>query len=169
VVDVGAGTSTLVDLLLDAGRVDVTVLDVSVEALNKVRLRLGSLAESVSFAAADIRFWRPDRTFDAWHDRAAFHFLVDSADRDGYVDLARMAVVPGGVMVLATFAPDGPTVCSGLPTARYDSDDLARVFSPEFDLQHSQREEHITPWGVVQPFTWVVLRRTLEGGVDPPW
>ncbi|MGA9078347.1 MAG: class I SAM-dependent methyltransferase [Acidimicrobiales bacterium] len=166
VVDIGAGTSTLVDSLLDKGWTDVTVLDVSEQALNKVRDRLGSRAGAVRIVAGDVRSWRPSRTFDAWHDRATFHFLVDGPDRDGYVALAGAAVAPGGVVVLATFAADGPTACSGLPTARYDADELSRLFSPAFVLEHAEREEHTTPWGAGQWFTWVVLRRTPGRGAS---
>ena len=158
-IDVGAGASTLVDRLLAAGWEDVTVLDVSGAALTKVGQRLGDRSGAVTFVNADVRSWQPDRTYDAWHDRAVFHFLVDPADRDRYVSMTARAVAPGGVVVLATFADDGPTRCSGLPTSRYSSADLVRVFGPAFDLEHAEREEHTTPSGVVQPFSWVVLRR----------
>jgi len=162
VLDVGSGASTLVECLLDAGWVDVTVLDISQEALNEVRNRLGRRAAEVSFVAADVRFWQPHRTFDAWHDRAVFHFLVEPTDRDRYVTATTQAVAPGGVVVLGTFAADGPTQCSGLPTARYDTDSLARAFGSAFVLEHAEREEHTTPAGADQPFSWVVLRRVCR-------
>jgi SAM-dependent methyltransferase len=162
VVDIGAGESTLVDWLLNAGWADITLVDLSAQALDNVRARLGRLAEQVSFAISDVVLWRPERTFDTWHDRAVFHFLVDRVDRDHYVALAARSVVPGGVVVLASFAADGPTSCSGLPTARYDAEDLARVFAPAFTLETDEPEEHVTPWGAVQPFTWVVLRRSAS-------
>jgi SAM-dependent methyltransferase len=159
VIDIGAGTSTLVSELLDAGYEDVTLLDVSEAALAKVRTRLGSRAESVDFVSADVRSWWPGRTYDAWHDRAVFHFLVEPADRDHYVAIASQAVAPDGVVVLGTFALDGPTQCSGLPTSRYDTELLVRTFGPAFALEHAEREEHATPSGTIQPFSWVVLRR----------
>ncbi|HZW42789.1 MAG TPA: class I SAM-dependent methyltransferase [Dermatophilaceae bacterium] len=171
VIDVGAGASTLVDTLLDAGWSDVTVLDVSAKALALVRARVSDRVSdrphdpprerpgSASFVVADVLTWRPERTYDAWHDRAVFHFLVHPDQRDQYVATASRAVRSGGVVVLGTFAADGPTQCSGLPTARYDAVGLAAVFEPGFSLEHSEREEHETPGGAVQPFTWVVLRR----------
>ena len=159
VLDVGSGASMLVESLLDAGWVDVTVLDISEEALNKVRSRLGGRAAEVFFITADVRSWQPHRTFGAWHDRAVFHFLVEPTDRDRYVAATTQAVAPGGVVVLGTFAADGPTQCSGLPTARYDTDSLARAFGSAFVLEHAEREEHTTPAGADQPFSWVVLRR----------
>ena len=157
-IDIGAGASILVDVLLDAGWQDVTVLDVSAAALTTVRNRLGEGAEAVTFIAADVRSWQPNRTFDAWHDRAAFHFLVEQADRDRYVAMATHSVTPGGVVVLAVFAEDGPTECSGLPTSRYDTDELVCAFGPAFALEHAEREEHATPFGTIQPFSCVVLR-----------
>ena len=172
VIDVGAGASTLVDTLLDAGWSDVTALDVSAKALALVRDRVSDRVSeqphdlprerpgSASFVVADVLSWQPERTYDAWHDRAVFHFLVRPEQRDQYVATASRAVRSGGVVVLGTFAADGPTQCSELPTARYDADALAAVFAPGFSLEHSEREEHVTPGGAVQPFTWVVLRRT---------
>ena len=176
VIDVGAGASTLVDTLLDEGWSDVTALDVSAKALALVRDRISHRVTdrvgdqrhdlprvrqgSASFVVANVLSWQPERTYDAWHDRAVFHFLVLPEQRDQYVATASRAVRSGGVVVLGTFAADGPTQCSGLPTARYDADGLAAVFEPDFSLEHSEREEHVTPGGAVQPFTWVVLRRT---------
>lgn len=159
VIDVGAGASSLADELLDRGWRDVTALDVSAEALAIVRKRLDGHSGSVSFVVADLVSWQPHLQYDLWHDRAVFHFLVDPADRQRYVDTSACAVKPGGVLVLGTFADDGPTQCSGLPTQRYDANSLAERFDAAFDLVHSERYEHVTPGGVVQPFTWVVLRR----------
>jgi hypothetical protein len=104
--------------------------------------------------------WRPRRRYRVWHDRAVFHFLVDPQDQQRYVATATNAVEPEDAVVIGTFAGDGPTRCSGLPTARYTGDELAAAFAPAFRPIHSEREEHVTPSRVVQPFTWVVLRRT---------
>lgn len=158
VIDVGAGVSTLVDRLLDAGRTDVTVLDVSEAALAATRGRLGDASDRVTFEVADILNWDPGRQFDVWHDRAAFHFLTDPAHQRRYVDLVTDAVAANGILVLGTFAEDGPTRCSGLPTARYSAADLATLFSARFTLEHHEREPHRTPSGATQVFTWVTLR-----------
>lgn len=169
VIDIGAGSSPLATALLDAGWRDVTVLDISDTALAAARGRLGERAAQVTFLTGDLLSWQPQRTYDAWHDRAVFHFLVDAADRGRYVALAAGAVAPGGVLILATFAADGPTQCSGLRTARYDPSELADIFAPGFSLVHAEREEHHTPGGAVQPFSWVVLRATsvFSGGSSP--
>lgn len=160
VIDVGGGTAELVDHLLARGHPHVALLDVSERALDEVRRRLGDRADRVSFIAADVLQWTPSRRYDVWHDRAVFHFLVEERDRLRYVATAAEAVAPGGVAIVATFAADGPTSCSGLPVARYSPDALATVFAPEFSPAMSERVVHVTPGGVVQPFTWCVLVRT---------
>ena len=159
VIDVGAGASGLVDVLLDAGFLDVTVLDVSDEALAVVRDRLAERASAVSFVEADVRSWAPPRQWHVWHDRAVFHFLVDPHDQARYVTTAGRAIASGGVAVIGCFAPDGPEQCSGLPTARYDAEALAERFGDAFRLERSLREVHTTPEGTEQAFTWAVLRR----------
>ena len=98
-------------------------------------------------------------TFDVWHDRAVFHFLTDAADRERYVRLAAETTKPGGTAILATFAPDGPEQCSGLPVCRYDEDQLARTFGAAFRLAGSERHTHTTPRGVRQHFIYVTLAR----------
>src|SRR5512135_1187680 len=160
VLDVGAGTSTLADALVGAGWSDVTVLDVSAAALAVVRARLGARQHDVSFVVGDVLSWQPERTYDVWHDRAVFHFLVQPDQRARYAATAGRAVAMDGAVIIGAFAADGPTQCSGLPTARYSADQLAAAFAPAFRATHAEREEHRTPDGMIQPFTWVVLRRT---------
>jgi SAM-dependent methyltransferase len=160
IIDVGAGASSLVDCLLNRGFTDLTVLDISQRVLDEVHQRLGKPACQVTFVAHDVLTWEPDRRFDLWHDRAVFHFLVDSADQHRYVQLVGRAVRHGGTVIVATFADDGPSMCSGLPVSRYSATGLAATFSPTFTRIADQREEHVTPTGIVQPFTWAVLRRT---------
>jgi len=160
VIDVGGGASALVDALLAEDLEDVTVLDASAVALEVVRHRLGQRSEPVSFVVADLRSWKPGRQWDAWHDRAVFHFLVDPADQVRYVATAAAAVPTGGNVVIGSFALDGPEQCSGLPTARHGAADIAELFAPWFVLDRTEHEIHRTPSGVEQSFTWVVLRRT---------
>jgi 2-polyprenyl-3-methyl-5-hydroxy-6-metoxy-1,4-benzoquinol methylase len=159
VIDVGAGASLLVDRLLDDGHRDLTVLDVSCEALDLVAVRLGPRAEQVTRICHDLLTWHPGSQFRIWHDRAVFHFLTEREDREAYLRLVTRSVEPGGALVLGVFAEDGPTSCSGLPAARYSAADLGDVFATAFTLEHAEREEHPTPGGGVQPFTWTILRR----------
>ena len=158
VVDVGGGSSSLAARLVEDGWTDVTVVDVSSEALASARARCADPAR-IRWLDVDLLQWTPDRTYDVWHDRAFFHFLVEEADVVTYRDTLRQALVPGGVAVVATFAPDGPTQCSGLPVHRYHADELARVLGPRMRVVEAAREEHRTPSGSVQPFTGVALRR----------
>lgn len=157
-VDVGAGTSTLVDELLAAGWSPVTVLDVSAAALEQTRDRLAG-GGAVRFVVSDILDWRPVDVFDAWHDRAVFHFLTAPEDQARYVAAAGRAVRPGGVLVIGTFAPDGPEQCSGLAVARHDVAGLSALFASDFELLAGEAEVHRTPWGAEQPFTWASFRR----------
>lgn len=163
IIDIGGGASRLVDDLLADGWTDVTVLDISAAALAAARQRIGARADRVRWIEADIRDAAlPEATYALWHDRAAFHFLTDADDRRAYVDSARRAIRPGGHVVIATFADDGPTRCSGLPVVRYDADGIAREFGDGFRLMHHEREMHRTPAGATQSFLFCRLQRTNE-------
>ena len=158
VVDVGGGASRLVDRLLDAGYRDVTVVDLSQQALNAAHARVGD--SPVTWVVTDIRDWQPDRTFDVWHDRAAYHFLTDPDDQQRYWNLVRDSVPHGGHVIVATFAEDGPEVCSGLPITRYAHDELAEAMGEGFTVLDTRREEHVTPTGGTQIFNWLLAQRT---------
>jgi len=108
---------------------------------------------------ADITQWRPETNYDLWHDRAVFHFLIEPAERAAYAEIMAAAVEPGGHAVIATFAPDGPERCSGLPVCRYDANSLALEFAPHFQLIDEVREAHVTPAGKLQSFQYCLLRR----------
>lgn len=155
VIDVGGGASLLADQLLEHGFRDVTVLDISASALEAVGRRLGV---AVHLIHGDLLHWRPARSYDLWHDRAVFHFLVVEDEQRRYLERLHEAVRPGGFVVLGTFAPNAPRTCSGLPVARYSRDDLDGLLGPRFELVVERRERHTTPGGVVQPFTWVAGR-----------
>lgn len=156
VIDVGGGTSSLTETLIARGHHDLTVLDVSTQALHHARQRLGSKADTVEWITADITTWQPDRQYDVWHDRAVLHFLTTAEDQAAYSATLRQALSHGGVFVVATFAPSGPTHCSGLPVARHDADTLQALLGPDVELLHQEEHEHATPWGTLQPFTWIV-------------
>lgn len=157
-LDVGAGASRLVDGLLRRGFADVTALDVSDDGLAHTRARLGAAADRVRWVVTDLLDWAPDRSLGLWHDRAVFHFLTDPADRARYRELLAAAMAPGGLVVVGAFAADGPEYCSGLPTVRYTCEGLAAALGAGLRVVASRREEHRTPAGAVQPFTWLALR-----------
>jgi hypothetical protein len=152
IIDIGGGESRLVDRLLDAGYSDVTVLDLSANAIAATKKRVGSLAERAQWIVADITEWRPQRNYRLWHDRAVLHFLTEPADRAAYVSALRAATAPGSCVVISTFALDGPEKCSGLPVVRYSAETLADELGGDFRLVDTQREDHETPWGTVQRF-----------------
>jgi ubiquinone/menaquinone biosynthesis C-methylase UbiE len=159
ILDVGAGASVLVDGLLRAEYRDLSVLDISSAALRQSQQRLGASADAVRWIAGDV-LTTPlaAASVDVWHDRAVFHFLTDADDRARYVRQVRRAVRPRGIVLVATFADDGPTKCSGLDVMRYTPDALHDEFGGAFRLLRSEREEHRTPWGAVQSFTYCLCR-----------
>jgi trans-aconitate methyltransferase len=154
ILDVGGGASTLVDHLLAAGFSDITVLDVAPAALAAAQARLGAAGAPVQMIAADVIAWQSSRRYELWHDRAVFHFLVDAALREQYLNVLRAALAPDGCVVMATFGPEGPTRCSGLEVRRYTAAELSAVLGPTFRLVTSGLEEHMTPGGNVQQFTY---------------
>jgi len=155
ILDVGGGTSLLVDALLDCGYSDLTVLDLSAAALATSRQRLAERSEAVRWIVADILADAlPLPAFDLWHDRAVFHFLVEPADRQRYVSQLQRSLRPGGLLILATFAEDGPERCSGLPVQRHNVDSLRQALADGLELLDQQRVSHHTPGGVEQKFLY---------------
>ena len=161
-IDIGGGASLLVDHLLEAGYRDITVRDISSAALEQVRQRLGSQAGHVNWVEADITRFTPDRSFALWHDRAAFHFLVEAHDRKRYVEVLHQGLLPGGQAIIAPFAPDGPKKCSGLDIVQYDADGLQSILGSDMHLIEQGAEEHLTPAGSIQNFGFYRFERSLN-------
>jgi hypothetical protein len=159
IIDIGGGASRLVDALLQEQFRSLTVLDISVAALETSRKRIGPAGASVDWIVADVTKWAPPQAYDIWHDRAAFHFLTEASERNAYIDCLRSAVVPGGQVIIGTFALDGPERCSGLQVQRYDSKRLVVALGPSFELADSHAEAHRTPWGAIQHFQFSRFRR----------
>jgi len=159
-IDIGGGASRLVDGLLARGFEDITVLDLSLAALGKARERLGDRGARVHWMVADATAFTPSSSYALWHDRAVFHFLTLPAERATYLRALERGLALGGHLIIATFAPDGPERCSGLEVARYDAAELAAVLGPSFELVESRREEHATPSGGMQPFTFARFVRS---------
>ena len=158
VIDLGAGTSFLAERLLDRGY-SITVLDISQTAIDRARNRLGARASQIHWIVADVTAQTHLGSFDAWHDRAVFHFLTNPAGRAAYTALLARTVPAGGHAVLATFALDGPEKCSGLEVRRYNGQMLAGELGPQFDLLKSVPELHVTPWGAQQSFQYSLFSR----------
>jgi len=159
VVDIGAGESTLVDDLLHHHYLDLSVIDISVTAIDFSKQRLGALAEQVGWHVGDItQYDFGSKKFDLWHDRAVFHFLTDPTARQAYIELVRRSVKPGGSVLMATFGPNGPLKCSGLDVVRYDAQSLHNEFGEGFSLQGDELTMHHTPMGTDQQFLYCWCR-----------
>lgn len=155
IIDIGGGESTLVDDLMAQGYRTLTVLDISEAALGKSQQRLGDLAQSVAWISGDVTEAAvPERAYDLWHDRAVFHFLTEPGRRAAYARRLAASLRPGGQVVMATFGPDGPQRCSGLPTLRYDAESLRRELGPGFRLVRDAVVDHQTPFGTMQQFLY---------------
>jgi hypothetical protein len=162
VIDVGGGSSPLAAALLARGHSSIAVLDVSLVGLHTAQQRLGDAAERIQWLSEDVRTWTPSRRYLVWHDRALFHFMAADQDRDAYLQTLERATMPQrAVAIFATFAPDGPPRCSGLPVTRYGAAELGDVLGERWQIIDEDRELHTTPSGVIQPFTWAAFRRAF--------
>ena len=159
ILDVGGGASSLAAELLAMGYTDLTVADISPTALAHAQTELGGSAAGITWVEADIRTHDFGRRYDLWHDRAVFHFMVSPADREGYLNVLRRTLRPGGHLVIATFGPQGPTQCSGLPVERYSAEEIQRVLGEDFELASSNLATHNTPSGASQQFLYAHLHR----------
>lgn len=159
IVNIGGGSSSLVDHVLDAGFTDVTVLDVSATGLGLAQQRLGLRSADVEWIVTDVTTHRFDRSYQLWHDRAVLHFLTDPDDQARYVGILRQTVAAGGHVIIATFAPDGPDSCSGLPVQRHSEESLTEALGGEFEPVCFENEIHRTPGGSDQAFLYGCFRR----------
>ena len=158
-IDIGAGASTLADHLLDAGFNDITLLDLSAQSLCESRNRLGARAHQLKWITADISNWMPGRKYVLWHDRAVFHFLTEARHRTAYKQALLAALPADGILVMATFAIGGPEKCSGLPIVQYSATSLQAELGPHFELLETRQEQHPTPAGNSQLFSWCLLQK----------
>lgn len=159
VVDIGGGASRLVDALLAQGYKNISVLDLSAEALKVTRARLGAAGKRVKWIVDDATEWEPPRVYDVWHDRAAFHFLNETRQQLAYLERLKRGLRIGGHLIMGTFAPDGPEQCSGLNVTRYSTESLRALLGEGFSIVDSRRHEHKTPWGGTQRFQFSTFRR----------
>ncbi len=158
-IDVGGGTSTLVDELLEQGFANLAVLDVAGPALELARARLDDRADRVQWIEADVTEFEPARQWGLWHDRAVFHFLTDASNRKAYRRALEAGVAPGGFAVISAFSLEGPERCSGLDVVRYSPESLADELGAAFELVESRDEVHMTPTGAEQAFVYCLFRR----------
>ena len=160
IIDVGGGSSTLVDALVAKNYHNVSVLDISGEALRCSKSRLGTGASQINWMEADItQVSLPQLRYDLWHDRAVFHFLTEKSQRDRYLSQLNRALRPKGSLILATFSLEGPEKCSGLDVVRYSPESLGAELGDSFTLLESSNEVHSTPSGKKQNFVYCLFQR----------
>lgn len=157
IIDIGGGDSKLVDFLLDGGYTNITVLDISGEALERAKKRLGAKADSVKWIESDITEFKPTEQYAIWHDRAAFHFLTNPEQITNYVDTATKAVT--GYLVIGTFSENGPKRCSGLDITQYNQEKLQATFTKGFDQLECLIEDHTTPFNTTQNFIFCSFKK----------
>ena len=162
IIDVGGGAGRLVDRLLELGYARLTVLDIAAAALTHAQERLGIQSRDVTWLEADVLEHHFEHPYAVWHDRAVFHFLIDPDDRSRYAGQLETAVEPGGHVILATFSPDGPEMCSGLPVQRHSPESLTECLGAGFEAIDFQEEAHHTPSGAVQHFLYGRFRRLSD-------
>ena len=159
IIDIGGGDGFLVDNLLELGYTNITVLDISANAINKAKERLGINADKVKWIISDITKFIPAEKYEVWHDRAVFHFLTQEKDIEYYKILVDENISDNGHFILATFADDGPDKCSGLEVCKYSEKDMENSFSAAFKVIESFKCTHLTPFGSIQNFIFSVFRK----------
>lgn len=159
IIDIGGGDSKLADSLIDAGFSDITVLDISAKAIERAKVRLGAKARGVKWIVSDVTEFGPERKYDFWHDRAAFHFLTSEEQADKYVQIASSGIKKDGHLILGTFSESGPKKCSGLEIKQYSEASMSQKFEGEFERIKCIQEDHQTPFNTVQNFLFCSFRK----------
>ncbi len=159
IIDVGGGMSRLAATLLERGYTDVSVADISASALERGRTQAGAAGGHISWIEADVRVHDFEREYALWHDRAVFHFMVEQQDREAYLRTLRRSLRPGGHLLLATFGPEGPEQCSGLPTTRYGAQALSATLGSDYELLSSEIDIHEAPSGAAQQLLYAHFQR----------
>ncbi len=159
IIDIGGGDSYLMDALLDLGYTNLTLLDISAKAIERIKHRLGAKAAKVTFIVSDILDFKPTEQYDFWHDRACFHFITQANHVEKYSEIVNEAVAKGGKLFIGTFSDSGPKKCSGLEITQYSMEPLSLVFEKDFDLSGCLTEEHQTPFDTIQNFLFCGFKR----------
>ena len=158
-IDIGGGDSFLVDHLLDLGYQNVTVLDISAQAIARAKKHLGERANQVTWIVSDIAHFEPNQQYDIWHDRAAFHFLTEAVEVNNYAEMVANHLAPNGTLVVGTFSVNGPTKCSGIEISQYSVEALIELFGKELTHTASTIVEHPTPFDTVQEFVFACFKK----------
>lgn len=159
IIDIGGGDSFLVDFLLESGYGNLTVLDISEKAIQRAKKRLGEKAQKVKWIISDITEFAPDEKYNLWHDRAAFHFLINDEDIKKYTETAENSIQSGGFIFIGTFSENGPKKCSGIEIRQYSEESLSAIFENSFKKTESFKTNHKTPFDTIQNFVFCGFRK----------
>ncbi len=159
IIDIGGGDSHFVDALLEAGYINITVLDISAKAIERAKIRIGEKAARVKWIVSDVTEFVPAGQYDFWHDRAAFHFLTEEAQADKYVEIANKGIAENGILVLGTFSVNGPKKCSGLEIKQYSETSMSAKFEKYFKRVKCITEDHQTPFNTIQNFLFCGFKK----------
>lgn len=161
IIDIGSGESRLVEHLIERGFTKISLLDISKEALEKTKHRLGTKAENIQFFTSNVTSFTPPQKYDLWHDRAAFHFLTDNKDIEEYISIVHESLNIGGSLIISTFSQTGPDKCSGLVISKYSAEDLKIIFGKFFESTSCFEMTHTTPWGTKQDFVYCSFKKVI--------
>jgi len=159
IIDVGGGDSHFADALLDKGYQNLWVLDISANAIERAKKRLGAEAYKVQWIVSDVTEFEPEVQFDFWLDRAAFHFLTAEDKIYKYVSIAEDAIKKDGYLILGTFSENGPTKCSGLEIQQYSEASMSARFEIAFERIKCVQEDHLTPFNTKQSFLFCSFQK----------
>ena len=157
IIDIGCGKSFLADNLLELNFTEITLVDISSNALKEVKDRLQN--KSLNFIETDILNFNSNDKYDIWHDRAVFHFITNPEGIEKYISLCNKYINNHGILIIGAFAEDGPLKCSGLEIKRYSVDQISGLFKETFELVESFKMLHKTPFDTEQSFSFCVLRK----------
>jgi cyclopropane fatty-acyl-phospholipid synthase-like methyltransferase len=159
IIDIGGGDSYLIDALLEQGYNNLTLLDISEKAIERIKSRLGVKCKNVTFIVSDILDFNPLESYDLWHDRASFHFLTEQNQIDKYAEIVSKSIQDKGKMIIGTFSENGPKKCSGLDITQYNAAKMNSVFQNNFQIIDSFTEDHQTPFNTTQNFIFCSFQK----------
>jgi 2-polyprenyl-3-methyl-5-hydroxy-6-metoxy-1,4-benzoquinol methylase len=159
IIDIGGGDSVLVDSLINLGYQDITVLDISENAIEKAKQRLGTKATQIKWIIEDVTKFKPTEKYDFWHDRAAFHFLTDEKEIEQYLKTAYEFINPGGILVIGAFSEQGPQKCSGIEIKQYSQRSMTEKLNPFFEKIKCITIDHKTPFDTIQNFVFCSFKK----------
>ena len=149
IIDIGGGESKFVDFLLAEGYQNISVLDISENAIKRAKDRLGEKSKNIEWIVCDINDFNPKKKYALWHDRAVFHFLTSNVEINRYVENVKLN---SENFIVGTFSTSGPKKCSGLEISQYDKNLLSKLFEESMTIKKVEYINHITPFETTQKF-----------------